>query len=134
MIDGLEMGRTPATFNLRRPGLSGKNVTLRLAGYEDRNFALQSSFNTVSLINILFWPGFIVDVATGSIMKYSPTTYSMTMEQARGAMARELGVDHVVLMSELSTDLTGAFVIPEGAEGIKIAVLDMLNREAVVLK
>tara|TARA_Y100000816_G_scaffold163276_1_gene116846 strand:- start:51 stop:335 length:285 start_codon:yes stop_codon:yes gene_type:complete len=41
LIDGLKVGKTPATLTLKRPGLSDKKVLMQLEGYEDRRFALQ---------------------------------------------------------------------------------------------
>ena len=41
LIDGLKVGKTPATLTLKRPGLSDKKVLMQLEGYEDRRFILQ---------------------------------------------------------------------------------------------
>ena len=41
LIDGLKVGKTPATLTLKRPGFSDKEVLMQLEGYEDRRFALQ---------------------------------------------------------------------------------------------
>jgi len=133
LVDGLEMGRTPATIPIKR-GFGDKVVTLRMEGQADRTFELQSTFNVATLVNIFFWPGFIVDAATGAMMKYSPVAYNVTMDPVRTGMARTLGVDHVVLLAELPTDAAGRFVIPEGADGLKIAVLDPLAQQAIILK
>jgi len=34
-----------------------------------------------TFLNILFWPGFIVDAITGNIKKYEPTSYDFTFTQ-----------------------------------------------------
>lgn len=134
LIDGIEMGRTPATLHVRRAGLGSKTVTLRMPGYQDRSFVLQSTFNAVSLVNVFFWPGFIVDALTGSITKYDPKTYTTTMDRERNAMAEKLGVDHIVYVGELASDITGNLIVPAGAEGLSIAVVDPLLRQAVLLR
>jgi hypothetical protein len=135
LVDGLEMGTTPATVPLSRPGLGGgKTVTLRLDGYADRSFALQSTFNAVSLVNLLFWPGFIVDALTGAITRYDPSAYSVTMEQERVGMATHLGVDHVVFLNELASDITGQYIVPDGGDGLRIAIIDPITKQAVILK
>ena len=43
-IDGLKVGKTPATLTIKRPGLSDKEVVLKLDGYERRTFILKKSF------------------------------------------------------------------------------------------
>lgn len=73
-INGNSVGRTPVTVPVQR-SMSQPQVQLRLEGYEPRTVPLQNSFNTMSALNIFFWPGFIVDAATGSIMKYNIVSY-----------------------------------------------------------
>jgi hypothetical protein len=51
-------------------------------GYVQRNFGVGSSFNAVSVVNILFWPGFLVDAATGSMHKY-PSHITVFMERSK---------------------------------------------------
>lgn len=130
LVNGLEMGRTPMTAMVRR-GAPG-TVTLRMDGYEDRSFQLQSKFNAVTLVNLFFWPGFIIDAVTGAITKYDPTAYSVTMEAARSDVASSLGVDHVVLAGELERTDDGALVIPSGASGLRVAIVDELTQQAVI--
>jgi hypothetical protein len=134
LIDGLEMGRTPATFPLKRPGLGTKTVELRMAGYETRRFELQSDFNLVSILNLTNPLAWGVDVLTGSIKKYDPKNYSITMQRSRTSMAEQLRVDHVVMTYELPTDAEGKFIIPAGAEGKKVAVVDVVTGEAIILQ
>ncbi|XVN44021.1 MAG: hypothetical protein RCG16_08350 [Rickettsia hoogstraalii] len=48
-------------------------------GYKQLNIAVGDNFNSVTLINVLFWPGFIVDALSGSYKKY-PSHYLVAME------------------------------------------------------
>ncbi len=41
---------------------------------------LQHSFNEVAVLDVFFWPGFIIDIATGSIMKYHILSYEAELE------------------------------------------------------
>ncbi len=134
LIDGIEMGRTPVSFPLKRPGLGTKTVELRMNGYETRRFDLQSEFNLVSVLNFTNPLGWGIDVLTGSIKKYDPKNYSITMQRSRAGLAEKLRVDHVVATYELPTDAVGKFIIPEGAEGKKVAVVDVLTGEAIILQ
>jgi hypothetical protein len=52
----------------------GKSVTVRKPGYQDQTVMVNSKFQPVALLDVLFWPGFIVDGATGSLVKIDPAT------------------------------------------------------------
>ena len=134
LIDGIEMGRTPATFPLKRPGLGSKTVMLRMEGYEPRTFELQSDFNLVSVLNLTNPLAWGVDILTGAVKTYSPKNYTITMERSRRAMAQEFGVDEVVLLGELTTNLMGEIVIPAELEGKEIAVVDPVLQQVVILR
>ena len=57
-------------------------LMLRKDGYRDRTIQMQNEVNMVALLDILFWPSFIVDGVTGGLMKYSNTTYNIDMDKA----------------------------------------------------
>lgn len=46
-------------------------IRCRNSGYHYAQTGVEEKFNAVTLVNILFWPGFIVDLADGAYMKYS---------------------------------------------------------------
>lgn len=50
-------------------------------GYRQVNTAVGDSFNAVTLVNVLFWPGFIVDAVTGAYKKL-PSHYVVYMEKS----------------------------------------------------
>ncbi|WP_218459933.1 hypothetical protein [Rickettsia sp. TH2014] len=54
-------------------------VDCKKEGYKQLNIAVGDNFNSVTLINVLFWPGFIVDALSGSYKKY-PSHYLVAME------------------------------------------------------
>lgn len=49
-------------------------------GYNNYSGAIGSTFNAVTLLDIFFWPTFIVDFATGAAMKY-PGHYYVIMKK-----------------------------------------------------
>lgn len=107
-IDGIERGETPDTIEIKRSGIGNREVTLRLDGYEPYTFVLQKEFNAVSVINLfnpLFWA---VDVATGSVTRYSPLGYDMTLEESSG---------QAMLLKDIQRDEMGRIVLPETAPG-----------------
>lgn len=79
-LNGNDMGRTPVTVPVAR-SLGTTMMSVRKPGYEDKTFALQSSFNTIAILDIFLWPTFIIDAATGSIIKYSQTSYNIELEK-----------------------------------------------------
>ncbi len=61
-------------------GAGGITPNCRKDGYVQKSFGVGDSFNAVTMINILFWPGFIVDAMTGSMHKY-PSHITVVMEK-----------------------------------------------------
>ena len=49
-------------------------------GYTQTNFGVGENFNSVALVNILFWPGFIVDGMSGAMQNY-PSHISVFMRK-----------------------------------------------------
>jgi hypothetical protein len=70
----------PATVNISR-GHGAVVVNCKKPGYRQMNMAVGDDFNALTVVNVLFWPGFIVDVATGAYKKY-PSHYMVNMERA----------------------------------------------------
>ena len=50
-------------------------------GYVQKSFGVGSSFSAVTMVNILFWPGFIVDAMSGAASKY-PSHITVIMEKS----------------------------------------------------
>lgn len=67
----------PGTVKVTR---SGGSITVNCVkkGYKQLNTSVGDSFNAVTIANVLFWPGFIVDAASGSYKKY-PSHYEVQM-------------------------------------------------------
>ena len=71
-------GITPYNVSIPR----GKDYTIR-ASYNGKEeiLNLNKSIEPVYWVNILFWPGLIIDVATGKMFKYEPTEYEFDFTQ-----------------------------------------------------
>lgn len=121
MIDGIAVGETPVTVEVDRPGLDDQDVTVQLDGYESRTFELDKTFNTTAILNILVWPGFLVDALTGALYKYDKTTYTVDLEDGvislrledlpRGSKGQYLLPDHStpITVKDSETGLTLLF-------------------------
>lgn len=143
LIDGKEVGKTPTTVRVKRKTFGDTDVTLRMRGYEDRTFELDKKFNMMTLANLgwlLGGPlviglpiGTGVDAFTGAVYKYEKDKYTFDLER-RTSMARELGVDQVVLSTELEQNATGALVIGSNIKGKTLAVIDPEMQQVMILK
>lgn len=76
LINGNEMGKGSAQYTVMR----GKEATITATkkGCSDRSVQTEKSMVGATWLNILFWPGFIVDVATGSMQKTDPLDYTVS--------------------------------------------------------
>lgn len=61
--------------------LSDKTMVAKKEGCKSTPFVVESQFNPKALWNILFWPGFLIDLGTGKINKYEPIVYNIEMEK-----------------------------------------------------
>lgn len=114
-INGIERGQTPDTIEIDRAGLGKTEVTLRLDGYEPYTFILEEEFNTVSVINLfnpLFWA---IDVATGSVTKYNPLGYDITLDADS---------EQALLLKDVPRDEAGRIVLPDTPQGSDTLVLE----------
>lgn len=66
-------GTTPYSVSLPRG--NDHVITATLDG-KTQTQALQKNIEPLYWVNILFWPGLIIDLATGKMFKYEPTEYS----------------------------------------------------------
>lgn len=64
--------------------VSDKQLIARKDGYSPTPFMLETAFNPSSLWNILFWPGFLVDLGTGKMFKWDNTIINLELEPATG--------------------------------------------------
>lgn len=63
-------------------GKGSLNVRCTRAGYVQKQVGVGQSFNAWTIVNVLFWPGVLVDAATGAIQKY-PSHITVLMEPTR---------------------------------------------------
>lgn len=56
------------------------HVDCKKPGYTQQNMGISQNINGVTFVNVLFWPGFIVDAVSGSMHKY-PAHATIQMKQ-----------------------------------------------------
>jgi hypothetical protein len=82
-VDNQQYGVTPAVITLPSYIYGGKNVALKKRGYQDAGMMVNTSFQPIALLDILFWPTFIVDAATGDLVKIDPATRNLNATLSR---------------------------------------------------
>ncbi|NMA74032.1 MAG: hypothetical protein GX963_07680 [Bacteroidales bacterium] len=66
-----------ATISFKK-GLNDKQLVIKKEGEKTKAVIVESRFNAHTLWNILFWPGFFVDLGTGQMNKYDNTIIDLT--------------------------------------------------------
>lgn len=81
-VNGIDRGRTPNAVSLKK-GNDGQLITLTLEGYEPRTFQSETTFNTISILNLFnpfFW---LVDLVSGAAWKYDPSFMEVELEPVK---------------------------------------------------
>lgn len=78
-LNGLDQGITPVYLNVKKT-LGSKIVTIEKKDYHSETFKLGRSFQWVSLINVISVVGWVVDIGTGAVMRYSPKSYFLKLK------------------------------------------------------
>ena len=77
MVDNQQFGVTPAVVTLPTYIYGGKTVTLQKRGYQSQTMVVNTKFQPIALLDIFFWPTFIIDAATGNIVKIDPANLNL---------------------------------------------------------
>ena len=82
-VNGMPAGQTPTVVQLDpdRPA----QLQIYLPGYQPVQLYRQKAFSGWFWVNILFWPGFLVDLATGAYQKYDGNPIAIGLVPAQGA-------------------------------------------------
>jgi hypothetical protein len=79
LVDGVHMGETPTPVRVKKQ-FRGQLITLKADGYETKTIQPATDFNIVSVINLLNWPFWLIDAATGAMWTYRPRYYLVKLE------------------------------------------------------
>ncbi|MCE5295297.1 MAG: PEGA domain-containing protein [Chlamydiales bacterium] len=75
-VDNQRYGVTPAVVTLPSYIYGGKLITVKKDGYQEQSMMVNSQFQPVALLDIFFWPTFIIDGVTGNIVKMNTANRS----------------------------------------------------------
>lgn len=82
IVNGEPKGTTPATLRLKRSVFDVTTITLKLDGYENNTFEPETTFQPVTVLNLVDPVGWAIDIATGAIVKFSPKSYEIELKPA----------------------------------------------------
>ena len=80
---GQYIGKTPIQVvadSAAQPG----TVVVKKEGYKTASAQITNKFQLVGVLNVVFWPGFLVDIATGKTMKIKDHELSVLLEDEYG--------------------------------------------------
>lgn len=78
-FNGEEVCQTPYNTLVKRK-ISGSGFEMRLEGYQSQKHQLKKSFDEHSIMNLLMIPGWLIDWASRSLMKYDIARYQIQLE------------------------------------------------------
>lgn len=81
-VNGVPVGQTPTAIQLN-PELPA-NVQIYLPGFQPVQLWKHKGFSGWFWVNILFWPGFIVDLATGKYQRYDDNAIAIGLTPSSG--------------------------------------------------
>jgi PEGA domain len=81
-VNGVPVGQTPTAIVLNPEAPA--NVQIYLPGFQPVQMIRQKNYSGWFWVNILFWPGFIVDLATGKHLKYDDNAIAIGLTPAQG--------------------------------------------------
>lgn len=79
-VDNQLYGVTPAVITLSTYIYGGKTLTLKKPGYVDQNRVINAQFQPIAILDILFWPSFFIDAASGSLVKIDPAALNINTQ------------------------------------------------------
>lgn len=76
-VDNQQHGVTPTTVTLPNDIYGGKTVSVKKSGYQEQAKTVNTKFQPIAMLDVLFWPSFIVDGVTGNIVKVDPANRNL---------------------------------------------------------
>ena len=63
------VSKTPSGIGIQK-SKEDLRITCKKEGFSDSETLMESSVDPVTFVNLLFWPGFIIDASTGAMFEY----------------------------------------------------------------
>jgi hypothetical protein len=82
--NNLPVGETPVLISI--PSTWSPTVlTLKKKGYVEQSAVVNTTFQPVGILNIFFWPGFVIDAISGDMLKIRPESRVVNADLAKSA-------------------------------------------------
>jgi len=80
-LNGVRNENTPTQVALGNITTNSYIIRVEKPGYTIFEQPVKTSFQPVGLLNILFWPGFIIDAVTGDMMKITNPNITAVLDK-----------------------------------------------------
>lgn len=81
-VNSMPAGTTPTMVTVPSTW-SPTVITLKKKGYAEQTAIVGNKFQPVGILNIFFWPGFVIDAISGDMMKVAPEARSVHVDLTR---------------------------------------------------
>lgn len=83
-VNNMPVGLTPSTITVANTW-SPTLLTFRKKGYLNQTAQVNTAFQPIGILNIFFWPGFVIDAISGNMMKITPESRNIDIHLAKTA-------------------------------------------------
>jgi hypothetical protein len=83
VYEGHPIGKTPTDIKIRntfRPG----SIQVTKKNYDPVNQSISTSFQLVGIVNVLWWPGFFIDMIAGNTMALDQHQMNFVLQPQEG--------------------------------------------------
>lgn len=81
-VNNMPVGKTPTDITVPSTW-SPTLLTFKKKGYQEQTAQVNTSFQPIGILNILFWPGFVIDAISGDMMKIAPESRNIDITLSR---------------------------------------------------
>ncbi|MFZ4712965.1 MAG: PEGA domain-containing protein [Bacteriovoracaceae bacterium] len=106
-LNGVEIGRTPLSYNVDRSTFKQTEVVVKTDGHESKTFMLGRTLAVSAIFNLTCWPSWLTDATSGNMIEYSPRAYFIDLRKAKSSQAEInrtyfVMINHKALLNDLS--------------------------------
>ncbi len=105
-LNGVEIGKTPLTYEVDRATFQQSEIVIKKDGYESKNFMLGRTLATAAIFNLTSWLSWLTDATSGNMIEYSPRAYFIDLRKVSKAQAEIkrayfVMINHKALLNDL---------------------------------
>ena len=85
-VDGIKLGITPQSIQIKKKFLKKSVITLNADGFEKQNIQLKRKFDVFSILNLLSPVGWAIDILTGAVLNFSNKEYFVEFKYGKSGI------------------------------------------------